>query len=772
MRNSSNPHPNCKSNTTSITRPGITPAFLIQNAIRAVSADEARILCGCPMSGTIIPYRALEDGKLVPILDPAPQPYHRLRKDRFTEDGKYYQPSGTSVHAHIPANMLDWQSVIDAAFCEGEFKAVSLCDPHHKYNLPAVGIPGFYGFQLGRKDGQEPKLVPELEGIMRHLRPKRILFIGDNDTAFNYQFPDAAKQLRQLLPDVELILPRISLDEPKGIDDCRQKYGSKFERFFCGLVDVAEVVNPTDTVEELALRIAIPQLEFVAKMGAVERAKTTKRIIRFAAALSGGFQIEFLRAAKKPTGLGLTDFRKQMQKCMSEVSSTGVQAVEARVRPLIVGYYAGPRGSYYSEHGAEYRTIPSREDALLSLQVEAGLTGPAPRAGTEDKLALNLIQREQRVTWAGQLAGYPAGFRQVGTKSILVTSGPTIIAGISGDATVITNLLADLMGRDAEEPYFRQQLMTLSAWLAQRRRALLNPDQHLPAPVLVLVGERDIGKDFVARQVITPLLGGRETDPFEIWTGRSPFNEAAFGSEHLLVSDPEVLPDDVRAIRQFHAAALKVVTNESRSVFEKYLPAQHLRPVQAVTITMNPSADSFALLPLASRHARDKLIMLRCHPIRNLPGSGAEERRAFLARIQAALPAFAGQLDALEVPAEFQNGRFGVAAFQNPELRVLAKVKDVAGELARMLDQLAVEAGPEGLLATAQDLHGQLGQRFGEAYLRQVADPKSLGKAFLEIRRDIPGWAERLVQEGKLLYGGQRNYANTWRIRPPAVVGS
>ena len=55
---------------------------------------------------------------------------------------------------------------------------------------------------------------------------------------------------------------------------------------------------------------------------------------------------------------------------------------------------------------------------------------------------------------------------------------------------------------------------------------------------------------------------------------------------------------------------------------------------------------------------------------------------------------------------------------------------------------------------------------------QQVADPKSLGKAFLEIRRDIPGWAERLVQEGKLLYGSQRNYANIWRIRPPAVVGS
>jgi hypothetical protein len=724
------------------------------------------------MSGTIIPYRALEDGKLVPILDPAPQPYYRLRKDRVTEDEKYYQPKNTSVHVQIPANMLDWQRLIDLAFAEGEFKALSLSDPNHKFSRPAVGLSGFYGFQLGREDGEDPPLVPELEALLQLLRPKRILFIGDNDTAFNYQFFQALAPLRLLLPNVELILPRIPLDEPKGIDDCREKYGGKFERFYQDLVDGAVEVDAEDTVDELALRIAIPALEFVAKMGAKERAKTLERIISFAASLPGLPQAEFLRAAKKPTGIGLTELRKLVAAAATEASAKLEADTEARVRPLIIGYYAGPRGSYYRKQGAEYRTIPSREDALLSLQVEAGLIGLAPRAGTEGKLGLNLIQREHGVAWAGQLAGYPAGPHQAGTKSILVTSGPTIIAGVSGDATVITNLLADLMGRDADEPYFQQQLMTLFAWLAQRRRALQNPDVHMPAPVLALVGERDAGKDFVAHHIFTPLLGGRETDPFEIWSGRSPFNEAAFGSEHLLVSDPEVLPDDMRATRLFKSAMLKVVTNASRSVFEKYLPAQHLRPIQAVTITMNPSPDAFALLPLGNRHARDKLILLRCHPIRNLPGSGAEERRAFLARIQAALPAFAGQLDALVVPAEFRSGRFGVAAFQNPDLHAQANVKDVAGELARMLDQLVAEAGPEGLLATARDLHARLEQRFGEEYRGQVADPKSLGKALLEIRRDVFGWAARLVQEGKLPYGDQGNYATAWRIKLAEFVGS
>jgi hypothetical protein len=356
---------------------------------------------------------------------------------------------------------------------------------------------------------------------------------------------------------------------------------------------------------------------------------------------------------------------------------------ETRIRPLIVSYYAGPRGSYFRKEGDDYRTIPGREDALLSLQVEARLDGLAPRAGTEAKLALNLIQRENRVDWAGQLAGYPAGLHKAGTKSILVTTGPTVIAGtLDGDATLIVDLLADLLGRDADEPFFQQQLTTLFTWLARRRQALHNPDAHLPTPVLVFIGEPDIGKDFVARQIITPLLGGREFDPFDTWTGRSPFNEAAFGAEHLLVSDPDIWPEDVRPIRQFQSAMLKVVTNESRSVFEKFMPVQHLRPIQAVTMAMNPSESAFALLPLAGRHARDKIILLRCHPIRNLPGHGAEERRAFLGRLTAALPPFAGQLDRLVPAAEFRSGRFGVAAFQHPDLRALAKVKDVAGDVA------------------------------------------------------------------------------------------
>lgn len=765
-----NAFPKHNANSTGITCPGITAAFLAQNEIHPVTAAQANELCGFAVAGTIFPYRTPDGGSLVPLHDPIAQRFCRLRKNLVTTGGKYLQRRDTLVHPYPPINILERGDLEDLVLIEGEKKALSLCDPHHRFSVPAVGLGGFYGFQSGRTEGEEPKLVPELEDLMQLLRPKRIQFIGDSDTSFNYQFFQAVARLRLLLPGVELVLPRIPLDEPKGIDDCREKHGDKFEWFFRSIVEKAVVVDVEDTIDDLALRVAIPALEFVAKMGAEERTKTLQRIIRFAAALPAISQAEFLRAAKKPTGIGLTELRKQVQQCATESAAKLEVETESRVRPLIVGYYAGPRGSYYRKQGAEYRAIPSREDVLLSLMVEAGLTGPAPRAGTAAKLGLNLIQREQGVGWAGQVAGYPAGLHRTGQKTILITSGPSIIPGtLDGDATMIVEMLADLMGSDAVETYIHQQLMTMFAWIAQRRRALQNPDVHLPAPALVLVGERDSGKDFVAQHVITPLIGGREFDPIEIWTGRSPFNEAAFASEHLLVSDPEVPPDDQRALRQFKSAMLRVVTNEGQSLYEKFLPAQHLRPIQAVTITMNPGPDGFALLPLGNRHALDKLILLRCHPIRDLPGGGAEERRAFLARVQAALPAFAGQLDALAVPKEFRNGRFGVAAFQHPDLLALAGVKGVLGDLVRMLNHLVTEVGaPVELRGTARELHSLLGQRFSEEYLKRVADPKSLGKAFMEIRRDVPGWAERLTQDGRLPSGAPRNYATAWRIQPPA----
>jgi hypothetical protein len=288
---------------------GITPEFLSRNEVHQVTAVQANKLCGIAEAGLIFPYLTLNNGCLVPLRDPGEQQFHRLRKDVVKAGGKYHQRAGTAIHAYLPVNILEKGSPEEIVLTEGEKKALSLCDPHHRFTLSAVGLTGFYGFQLGRKGDEELRLVPELEAVLSQLRPKRIQFIGDNDTVFNYQFFQAVVRLRLLLPDAVLILPRIPLDQPKGVDDCHEKHGTKFEKLYEGWVEQAEEVHSDDTPEGLALRIALPQLDFVAKMDSEDRSKVNRRLIRFAAAMPDTARAEFLQAAKKPSGLGLTDLK-------------------------------------------------------------------------------------------------------------------------------------------------------------------------------------------------------------------------------------------------------------------------------------------------------------------------------------------------------------------------------------------------------------------------------------------------------------------------------
>jgi len=757
---------------TDVTRPGITAQFLITNEIYSVTAAVAKDLCGCPVPGTLINYRYLRNGELEPLHDPGERRYCRLRKHGATDGAKYHQPGGTGVHAFTPADILNRDGSDGLSVIEGEFKAMSLADHHAGFARPAIGLSGFFGFSLPRSNAGEFVLVPELASIIDHFQPRRLFFWGDNDTVFNFDFSIAANRFKSLLGGVEVCLPRIPLDQPKGLDDCRQAMGNRFEGFFRRLTEDAPVVSQDSIVAELALRTALPAMEIVGRMAPDQRALSTHKIIGFAARLPDPFREELLRAAKKATGIGITEMRKQVAAKMDEMAGNQRDEIEKKLRLQIARYYSAGK-AYFHMNGSDIRAIPTRDDLLLSLQAEARLTGPAPGVGTAAKLAMNLIQREQRVKWAGPLAGHPAGLMGVGQERILVTSNPVVIPGDpTGDASFINELLRDFVGFQAGEPHWQQQFTIFVGWLAQRRRALFNPDVHLPAPALVLIGEPDCGKNLVQRHILTPVLGGRSFDPTDMWMGRTSFNEGIIGAEHLMLSDTSIPSDDARALVKFRSELLRVVTSEDRVVAEKFLPAQSVRPIQAVSISLNPCKEAIALLPLHNRHTSGKLVLLRCHAICGLPDERPEDRRHFLARLQAALPAFVDQLDHFQLPEDCRDGRFGVAGFQHPALLALASASDVSGKLAGMLDELVREAGvPGGVRDTAHGLFTTLSTRFGAPFLDEVGDARALVRRFQDLRRDVAGWADRLSQDGKLGYGHQGNYAVAWRIKPDGLVG-
>src|SRR5206468_2834896 len=108
----------------------------------------------------------------------------------------------------------------------------------------------FFGF--APKGGEE--LVPELAEALERLKPVRILFCGDSDTALNYQFSDASVRFAQLVQPIPLLLPRIPLNGPgKGADDCRQALNGTFAEWWRERVSDAVEVKPQMDAVALAI---------------------------------------------------------------------------------------------------------------------------------------------------------------------------------------------------------------------------------------------------------------------------------------------------------------------------------------------------------------------------------------------------------------------------------------------------------------------------------------------------------------------------------------
>lgn len=258
----------------SLCRPGISDALLQAAGVRAVPARDAQRLCGLSAAGLWLPYRNLNGD---PIID-GDTPYGRLRLQDPLPDRKYHQRAGSGVHAYIPPNFRPEPNG-DLAIIEGEFKALALTAA----GVTAIGISGFYGAR--HKENEKVKLHPEVARIIDRVRPNRILFFGDSDTTLNAEFPFAALELAKLVKPLPLFLPRISLDKPKGIDDCRDEMGDGFDSFLKEIVSAALEVKTDMRAGDIALELLRREQENL-KAGTLgmDAHKAQRRLVEIAAA--------------------------------------------------------------------------------------------------------------------------------------------------------------------------------------------------------------------------------------------------------------------------------------------------------------------------------------------------------------------------------------------------------------------------------------------------------------------------------------------------------
>ncbi|CAN5470555.1 hypothetical protein BH09VER1_BH09VER1_26430 [soil metagenome] len=235
-------------------RPGVSNQTLLANGIHRPTRQELSSIFHFKFSGFIIPYFDLIGKPIYDTTDVIDREirYARIRYDEIPKaKGKYDQLKGTHTHLYIPRG-LQLLDCDDLVVVEGEMKALSLVEAR----IAAIGIGGFYGFTKTDKLTKEVLINPEAPDLLSGLNVKRILFLGDSDTATNWQFSDAAVKIATVVTQ-EVLLPRIPLSSPldkeKGIDDVRQSRAGSFPEFWKSIKDEATKVSPDADRHKLCL---------------------------------------------------------------------------------------------------------------------------------------------------------------------------------------------------------------------------------------------------------------------------------------------------------------------------------------------------------------------------------------------------------------------------------------------------------------------------------------------------------------------------------------
>ncbi len=345
---------NAPVNGVAIVRPGISAATLARLDIRHIDEAKAFELVGQRFAGLFIPYGVHVDGK----------PFGRLRLDKPTDDRKYTQRAGSGVHPYFPA-LPGLEAQPDLVIVEGEFKSIALCEA----GVRAIGISGFYGFQ------HEGELCPRL---VRHLADhpaQRILFLGDNDTALNFQFADAAVKLVGLV-NVAVALPRIPFSMPKGVDDCREQLGAEaFTEWWQSLVAAAVPVPPKLRADMLAAELfktALPELKTIS---GVDRALMLQKLGRFAACLHPMARNEIADQCKVALGINKSVLQQAAAAAMaeSEVPRTTKEEWKAATELYGPPYFMNQDEEFITGLNERFWAGMIREQHLLLHEPHEGL---------------------------------------------------------------------------------------------------------------------------------------------------------------------------------------------------------------------------------------------------------------------------------------------------------------------------------------------------------------------------------------------------------------
>ena len=335
--------------------------------------------------------------------------------------------------------------------------------------------------------------------------------------------------------------------------------------------------------------------------------------------------------------------------------------------------------------------------------------------------AIEFIETHCTVDYAGSLAGYSVGFREIDGLKILVLDSPRLIDPKKGSWETLRAVFEGLLGAEQCGHFF--------AWLKVAIEAL-RAEERFPGQALVIAGPINSGKTF-CQKLITVLLGGREAKPYAAMTGRTDFNSELFGAEHLTIDD-EAGSADPRIRKNFGDEIKKMTVNDGIRIHKKNGEAFMLSPQWRVTISLNDDAPSLQVLPQLSDGVRDKLILLKARAAPMPVDTSTSAGRKLLWKILTEeLPAFVHFLvNDFKIPEEWKESRFGVKAYHNPDILELIDGTSDEHKLLELIDgsDLWGAIATEPWEGRAAELEERLIERYGVTARRLLAFNSACGQ--------------------------------------------
>ena len=432
-----------------------------------------------------------------------------------------------------------------------------------------------------------------------------------------------------------------------------------------------------------------------------------------------------------------------------------IDMLEAQVIELTP---AAPANTYYDMARKEYLWplasggwIPLNEtQCKRHLRADGYRTKPeeGEPISAVDK-ALIELQVRRGVDYAGPLAGHRAGHYRMQGKDILVTTSPVIPKPEPGEWPTIMALLDSLLF-DVDH----DQLGTFYAWVKTFLESLMHGPPRT-GQALALCGPIGCGKSLL-QVLLTILMGGRVSKPYQFALGESGFNADLFQAEHLCIED-EAPSTDMRARRTLGAFIKGVAANQVHRLHAKNRDAVTLEPLWRLTISCNDEPEHLLTLPPLDESILDKIIMLRCsRPETPFNDGTPTGRRDYWNRLVSEVPAFVHHLLGWQIPEHLACSRFGVKAFQHPAL-VEALLELSSERKCLSLIEMAVDLPWEG---TAEELERLLREHSSTRYEagQLLKWQAALGTFLGRLSKTDPERVMRMPRE----HGGRRQ----WTIRP------